>query len=44
VLDLIQQNRTLPPDQILERVFAHLARHTGDGPRRDDLTLVLLRS
>jgi phosphoserine phosphatase RsbU/P len=43
-LDTIQRHRALPPDQILERVFEDLQQHTGDGPRRDDLTLVLLRS
>jgi sigma-B regulation protein RsbU (phosphoserine phosphatase) len=44
VLETIQRHRALPPDQILERVFEDLQRHTGDGSRRDDLTLVLLRS
>ena len=44
VLETIQRHRTLPPAEILERVFEDLQRHTGDGPRRDDLTLVLLRS
>jgi sigma-B regulation protein RsbU (phosphoserine phosphatase) len=44
VLDTIQRHRGLRPDQILDRVFEDLARHTGDGTRRDDLTLVLLHS
>jgi sigma-B regulation protein RsbU (phosphoserine phosphatase) len=44
VLETIRRHRALPPDQILERVFEDLQRHTGDGSRRDDLTLVLLRS
>ncbi|MDQ3996420.1 MAG: SpoIIE family protein phosphatase, partial [Gemmatimonadota bacterium] len=44
VLETVQQHRALAPDQILERVFEDLQRHTGDGARRDDLTLVLLRS
>jgi sigma-B regulation protein RsbU (phosphoserine phosphatase) len=44
VLDTVRQHRSLPPDQILDRVFEDLRRHTGDGPRRDDLTLVLVRS
>jgi sigma-B regulation protein RsbU (phosphoserine phosphatase) len=44
VLATIERHRALPPDQILERVFEELQRHTGDGSRRDDLTLVLLRS
>ncbi|MFN2565016.1 MAG: PP2C family protein-serine/threonine phosphatase [Gemmatimonadaceae bacterium] len=44
VLETIQRHRTRAPNQILEGVFQDLRRHTGDGPRRDDLTLVLLRS
>jgi sigma-B regulation protein RsbU (phosphoserine phosphatase) len=44
VLETIERHRGLPPAQILEEVFEDLRRHTGDGPRRDDLTLVLLRS
>jgi sigma-B regulation protein RsbU (phosphoserine phosphatase) len=44
VLDTIQRDRALPPNEILDRVFEDLQRHTGDGTRRDDLTLVLLRS
>jgi sigma-B regulation protein RsbU (phosphoserine phosphatase) len=44
VLDTIQRHRSRPPDEILELVFDELRRHTGDGSRRDDLTLVLLRS
>ena len=44
VLEIIERHRTLPPEQILDRVFQELARHTGEGLRRDDLTLVLLRS
>jgi phosphoserine phosphatase RsbU/P len=43
-LETIQRHRALPPNEILERVFEDLQRHTGDGPRRDDLTLVLLRT
>jgi sigma-B regulation protein RsbU (phosphoserine phosphatase) len=44
VLETIERNRALPPDQILDRVFEDLQRHTADGPLRDDLTLVILRS
>jgi phosphoserine phosphatase RsbU/P len=44
VLETIQRHRGLSPDQLLERVFEDLQRHIGDSPRRDDLTLVLLRS
>jgi sigma-B regulation protein RsbU (phosphoserine phosphatase) len=44
VLETIRRARALPPNQILERVFEDLQRHTGDGTRRDDLTLVLMRT
>ena len=38
------QNRHEAPDQIAERVFALLDHYTGDTPRRDDLTLVIVKS
>jgi sigma-B regulation protein RsbU (phosphoserine phosphatase) len=44
VLETIEQHRALPPDRILDRVFDDLQIHTGGGPLRDDLTLVILRS
>jgi sigma-B regulation protein RsbU (phosphoserine phosphatase) len=44
VLETVQRHRALPPNEILERVFEDLQEHTGDGTRRDDLTLVLLRT
>lgn len=44
VLDIIGRHRSSAPQEMLERVFAELSRHTADGMRRDDLTLVLLRS
>ena len=43
VLDVVLRHRTEDPDFILERVFETLNQHIGDTPRRDDLTLVLLR-
>jgi phosphoserine phosphatase RsbU/P len=44
VLDIVSRHRTEPPARILERVFAALQAHIGDVVRRDDLTLVLVRS
>ena len=43
VLDVVLRHRTADPDFILERVFDALNQHIGDTPRRDDLTLVILR-
>jgi sigma-B regulation protein RsbU (phosphoserine phosphatase) len=44
VLKMIRDHRLEDPRSILERVVQLLEQHTGDSPRRDDLTLVLLRS
>lgn len=44
ILDAIRTNREETPAEILERVFAVLDAHTEQSPRRDDLTIVLLRS
>lgn len=44
VIDLVRSLRTDPPATVLERVFAAVAAHAGDAPRRDDLTLVVARS
>jgi sigma-B regulation protein RsbU (phosphoserine phosphatase) len=44
VLDCIMNYRAEPPEQIAGRVFALLDHYTGDTPRRDDLTLVVLKS
>jgi sigma-B regulation protein RsbU (phosphoserine phosphatase) len=43
VLDIVLEHRTSTPDRILEAVFEALNQHIGDTPRRDDLTLVLVR-
>jgi sigma-B regulation protein RsbU (phosphoserine phosphatase) len=44
VLDRVVQFRADPPEQIAARVFALLDHYTGDTPRRDDLTLVIVKS
>jgi sigma-B regulation protein RsbU (phosphoserine phosphatase) len=44
VLEVVVKHRDEPPAQIAGRVFAMLDNHTGDTPRRDDLTLVILKS
>jgi len=44
VIDCVLQNRHEPPEQIAERVFALLDHYTGETPRRDDLTLVIVKS
>jgi sigma-B regulation protein RsbU (phosphoserine phosphatase) len=43
VLDVVLRHRAAEPEFILERVFDALNQHIGDTPRRDDLTLVILR-
>jgi sigma-B regulation protein RsbU (phosphoserine phosphatase) len=44
VLSLIRENRTQSPKEILDRIMALLDAHTDGEPRRDDLTLVLVRA
>lgn len=44
VLETIQRHRAKRPDVILEQVFRVLNQHAGDMTRRDDLTLVVVRS
>jgi sigma-B regulation protein RsbU (phosphoserine phosphatase) len=44
VLETVVAHRTASPADIVDRVFEMLAMHTGDTPRRDDLTLVVVRS
>jgi sigma-B regulation protein RsbU (phosphoserine phosphatase) len=44
VLDTVRRHRREHPDTIVERVFEILTLHIGDAPRRDDLTLVVLRA
>ena len=44
VLRCVKDNRAETPARIAQRVFALLDEYTGDVPRRDDLTLVILKS
>jgi sigma-B regulation protein RsbU (phosphoserine phosphatase) len=44
VLRLIRENRSRAPKEILQRVMELLDAHTDGEPRRDDLTLVLVRA
>ena len=44
VLACVREHRAEMPVQIAERVFALLDQYTGDVPRLDDLTLVILKS
>ncbi len=44
VIACVREYRAEPPAQIAERVFALLDQYTGDVPRLDDLTLVILKS
>jgi sigma-B regulation protein RsbU (phosphoserine phosphatase) len=44
ILNAIRSNRERSPNEILDHVFTVLDAHTGNVPRRDDLTIVVLRS
>ena len=44
VLDCIRANLAEPPETILARTFALVNEYVGRAPRRDDLTLVLLKT
>ncbi|MEP6493765.1 MAG: GAF domain-containing SpoIIE family protein phosphatase [bacterium] len=44
ILNVIRENREATPTEILERVVTVLDAHTLGAPRRDDMTIVLLRS
>jgi phosphoserine phosphatase RsbU/P len=44
VLETVSAHREQPPGEIVDAVFRLLDLHTGDVTRRDDLTLVVLRS
>jgi sigma-B regulation protein RsbU (phosphoserine phosphatase) len=44
ILDVIRETRREEPQKIVDRVFEMLNRYVGSAPRRDDLTLVLLKS
>ena len=44
VLDVVMANRAMSPKMIIEQVLLALQQHTGDVPRRDDLTMVIART
>jgi sigma-B regulation protein RsbU (phosphoserine phosphatase) len=44
VLNAIRARRDRQPAEILDHVFTVLDSHTGNVPRRDDLTIIILRS
>jgi sigma-B regulation protein RsbU (phosphoserine phosphatase) len=44
LLETIRSHQNEPPAAILARVIAIVEEHSGDTPRRDDQTMVLLRS
>lgn len=44
IVEMARRHREEPPAQVLDRIFKLLDQHTGDTPRRDDLTIVALRS
>jgi sigma-B regulation protein RsbU (phosphoserine phosphatase) len=44
VIDLVRSLRDEAPQAVVDRVFAAVAGHAGDAPRRDDLTLLIARS
>jgi phosphoserine phosphatase RsbU/P len=44
VLDTVREHRAEQPSEILDRVVAMMEHHTQGSRRRDDLTLVLVRS
>jgi len=44
ILETVRRHRRRPPAEILDEVVAVLDAHTGSVPRRDDLTIVILRS
>jgi sigma-B regulation protein RsbU (phosphoserine phosphatase) len=44
ILGAIRSNRDRPLEEILNHVFTVLDAHTGNVPRRDDLTIVIVRS
>ena len=44
VVEAARKHRNEEPAKVVDRIFALLDQHTGDTPRRDDLTIVALRS
>jgi len=44
IVEMARRHREEEPAQVVDRIFTLLDQHTGDTPRRDDLTIVALRS
>ena len=44
IVELARKHRDEPPKQVLDRLFQLVDQHVGDARRRDDLTIVALRS
>lgn len=44
IVEIARTHRDEPPARIVDRIFELLDQHTGDTRRRDDLTIVALRS
>jgi phosphoserine phosphatase RsbU/P len=44
IVEMARKHRDETPAAILDRIFELLDQHTGDTRRRDDLTIVALRS
>ena len=44
IVEAARQHRDQPPARVVDRIFQLLDQHTGDTRRRDDLTIVALRS
>jgi sigma-B regulation protein RsbU (phosphoserine phosphatase) len=44
IVEVARRHRDQQPAELLDTIFALLDQHTGDTPRRDDLTIVALRS
>ena len=44
IVELARKHREESPKKILDRLFQLVDQHVGDAPRRDDLTIVALRS
>ena len=44
VVDVAIRHRRDEPSRVVDAIFALLTEHSGDARRRDDLTIVVLRS
>lgn len=44
IVEMARRHRDQTPAEVLDRIFKLLDQHTGDTRRRDDLTIVVLRS